>query len=119
MASMNINNRLAQKVMVGGVNSPVRAFKAVGGNPLVMERGRGSKLFDINGHSYTDYCLSWGALILGHAHQDVLKAVQKAIKKGVSYGTTTSLKSKSPGLLSNMCHRWIWYVLSIPALKPR
>jgi glutamate-1-semialdehyde 2,1-aminomutase len=89
MASMNINNRLAQKVMVGGVNSPVRAFKAVGGNPLVMERGRGSKLFDINGHSYTDYCLSWGALILGHAHQDVLKAVQKAIKKGVSYGTTT------------------------------
>jgi len=81
--------KIAQKVMVGGVNSPVRAFKAVGGNPLVMERGRGSKLFDVNGHAYTDYCLSWGALILGHAHRDVVKAIQNAVKKGVSYGTTT------------------------------
>ncbi len=75
--------------MVGGVNSPVRAFNAVGGNPLVMERGRGTKLFDDNAHEYTDYCLSWGALILGHAHQDVVKTVQKAVKNGVSYGTTT------------------------------
>jgi glutamate-1-semialdehyde 2,1-aminomutase len=81
--------KIAQKVMVGGVNSPVRAFKAVGGNPLVMERGFGSKLFDINGHAYTDYCLSWGALILGHAHRDVVKTVQNAVKKGVSFGTTT------------------------------
>jgi len=81
--------KISQKVMVGGVNSPVRAFKAVGGNPLVMERGRGSKLFDVDGHAYTDYCLSWGALILGHAHQDVVKAIQNAVKKGVSYGTTT------------------------------
>ncbi len=89
MASMITDNRLAQKVMVGGVNSPVRAFKAVGGNPLVMARGRGSKLFDVDGHAYTDYCLSWGALILGHAHQEVVKTVQKAVKKGVSYGTTT------------------------------
>ena len=86
---MALDSRLAQKVMVGGVNSPVRAFKAVGGNPLVMERGRGSKLFDVDGHSYTDYCLSWGALILGHAHQEVVRTVQKAVKKGVSYGTTT------------------------------
>jgi len=80
---------IAQKVLVGGVNSPVRAFKAVGGNPLVMERGHANRLFDINGHSYTDYCLSWGALILGHAHQDVIRAVQMAVKKGVSFGTTT------------------------------
>ncbi|MDE1921184.1 MAG: glutamate-1-semialdehyde 2,1-aminomutase [Candidatus Omnitrophica bacterium] len=86
MASMNT----AQKVMVGGVNSPVRAFKAVGGNPLVMAQGRGSKLFDINGRSYTDYCLSWGALILGHAHPDVTAAVCKAARKGTSFGTTTS-----------------------------
>jgi len=80
---------LAEKIMVGGVNSPVRAFKAVGGNPLVMKEGQGSKLFDIEGHSYTDYCLSWGALILGHAHSDVVKAVQNAVKKGTSFGTTT------------------------------
>jgi glutamate-1-semialdehyde 2,1-aminomutase len=81
--------KIAQKVMVGGVNSPVRAFKAVGGNPLIMQRGRASKLFDINGHEYSDYCLSWGALILGHAHQEVVKTVQNAVKKGVSFGTTT------------------------------
>lgn len=79
----------AQKVMVGGVNSPVRAFNAVGGNPLVMDHGKEAKLFDINGRSYTDYCLSWGASILGHAHPDVIKAVQRTVKKGVSFGTTT------------------------------
>jgi glutamate-1-semialdehyde 2,1-aminomutase len=89
MASMTANNRLAQKVMVGGVNSPVRAFKAVGGDPLLMQRGRGSKLFDLDGHGYTDHCLSWGALILGHAHQEVVKAVQKTVKNGISFGTTT------------------------------
>ena len=81
--------KTAQQVLVCGVNSPVRAFKAVGGDPLVMDRGQGSKIFDINGHGYTDYCLSWGALILGHAHRDVVKTVQKTIKKGVSFGTTT------------------------------
>ena len=75
--------------MVGGVNSPVRAFNTVGGNPLVMARGLGSKLFDINNHSYTDYCLSWGALILGHAPKDVVKSVQNTVKNGTSYGTTT------------------------------
>ena len=81
--------KTAQKVLVGGVNSPVRAFKAVGGDPLIIDHGLGSKIYDINGHAYTDYCLSWGALILGHAHKDVLKAVEKRVKKGISYGTTT------------------------------
>ena len=81
--------KTAQKVLVGGVNSPVRAFKAVGGDPLIIDRGLGSKIYDINGHAYTDYCLSWGALILGHAPKDVLKAVQNRVKKGTSYGTTT------------------------------
>jgi glutamate-1-semialdehyde 2,1-aminomutase len=75
--------------MVGGVNSPVRAFKAVGGKPLIMQRGQGAKLFDTKGAAYTDYCLSWGASILGHAHPDVVKAVQKAITQGTSFGTTT------------------------------
>ncbi len=76
-------------VMVGGVNSPVRAFKSVGGEPLVMSHGKGSKLFDVDANSYTDYCLSWGSLILGHAHQDVLTAIRKSIKCGVSFGATT------------------------------
>ena len=79
----------AQKFLVGGVNSPVRAFKAVGGQSLVMNRGVGSKFYDIDGNAYTDYCLSWGALILGHAHKEVLSAVNKTLKNGISYGATT------------------------------
>jgi glutamate-1-semialdehyde 2,1-aminomutase len=81
--------KTAQKVMVGGVNSPVRAFKAVGGSPLIMDRGKGSQLFDIKGRAYKDYCLSWGALILGHAYPEVVRAVQSSVKKGVSFGTST------------------------------
>ena len=80
---------IAEKILVGGVNSPVRAFKAVGGSPLIMQRGQGSKLFDVDGNSYTDYCLSWGALILGHNHPGVLRAVKTAIGYGTSFGTTT------------------------------
>ena len=75
--------------MVGGVNSPVRAFKSVGGDPLVMHRGQGAKLFDVDGNSYTDYCLSWGALILGHNHPQVAKATKLAMACGSSFGTTT------------------------------
>lgn len=79
----------ARKVLVGGVNSPVRSFLSVGVNPLVMKAGCGSRIFDIDGNSYTDYCLSWGALILGHAHKDVLCAIQKAVQAGTSFGATT------------------------------
>jgi len=75
--------------MVGGVNSPVRAFKAVGGSPLIMESARASKLFDVDGNAYTDYCLSWGALILGHRHPDVVRAIKVGIGYGTSFGTTT------------------------------
>jgi glutamate-1-semialdehyde 2,1-aminomutase len=80
----------AQKVLVGGVNSPVRAFKSVGGQALLMKRGLGSKLYDIDGNAYTDYCLSWGALILGHNHKEVTAAVTKALKNGTSFGTSTT-----------------------------
>src|SRR5690242_3670335 len=79
----------ANKVLVGGVNSPVRAFKAVGGHPLMIEKGHGSLLTDSTGRRYTDYCLSCGALILGHAHREVLKAIHQAANKGVSFGITT------------------------------
>src|SRR3989338_488615 len=75
--------------MVAGVNSPVRSFLSVGGNPLVMERGQGAKIFDADGNAYTDYCLSWGALVLGHNHANVQKAVKKQTAKGSSFGTTT------------------------------
>ena len=82
----------AKKVLVGGVNSPVRAFHAVGGQPLIMQRGLGQKFYDIDANAYTDYCLSWGALLLGHANKEVLAAVAKTLKNGTSYGTTTKLE---------------------------
>ncbi len=78
--------------MVAGVNSPVRSFMSVGGHPLVMARGKGSLFFDVDGNAYTDYCLSWGALILGHAHNDVVSAVRRAIVHGSSFGTTTQVE---------------------------
>lgn len=79
----------AHKYLVGGVNSPVRAFKDVKGDPLIIDHGKGKKIFDVDGKAYTDYCLSWGALILGHAHPDVMKSIKKGLKHAVSFGTTT------------------------------
>ncbi len=82
----------AQKLIPGGVNSPVRAFKAVGGNPLFIQKSKGSKIYDIDGNEYIDYVLSWGPLILGHAHPNIVKTLKKAIEKGTSYGAPTSLE---------------------------
>ncbi|MCR4336415.1 MAG: glutamate-1-semialdehyde 2,1-aminomutase [Candidatus Omnitrophica bacterium] len=79
----------AKDVLVGGVNSPVRSFKGVGGNPLVMKYGKGSQIHDEDGNAYTDYCLSWGALIWGHAHHNVVLAAKKNAERGISFGTTT------------------------------
>ncbi|MCE5194765.1 MAG: glutamate-1-semialdehyde 2,1-aminomutase [Nitrospiraceae bacterium] len=82
----------AKKVIPGGVNSPVRAFKAVGGNPIFISRAKGSRIYDVDGNSYIDYVLSWGPLILGHAHPKVVKALKKAAEKGTSYGAPTQLE---------------------------
>jgi glutamate-1-semialdehyde 2,1-aminomutase len=82
----------AVKVIPGGVNSPVRAFKAVGANPIFIERAKGSKIYDVDGNSYIDYVLSWGPLILGHAYPTVVKALQSAIENGTSYGAPTALE---------------------------
>lgn len=75
--------------MVGGVSSPVRAFSAVGGSPRFIERGIGSHIWDVDGNKYVDYVLSWGPLILGHAHPSVTRAVLRAAKLGTSYGAPT------------------------------
>ena len=72
----------AQKCMVGGVNSPVRSFKAVGGNPLVIRKGTKTKIFDHDNNAYTDYCLSWGALMLGHAHASAVQAIKESAEIG-------------------------------------
>lgn len=83
----------AKNYFPGGVNSPVRAFRSVGGNPLFMERGKGSHIWDADGNEYIDYCCSWGPLILGHADDRVLNAVDKTMRKGTSFGAPTQLEN--------------------------
>src|SRR4051794_52837 len=79
----------ARQLVPGGVNSPVRAFRAVGGTPRFMVRGEGPWLFDADGRRYADLVCSWGPLILGHAHPEVVDAVQRAAAAGTSFGTPT------------------------------
>src|SRR5271169_4686461 len=81
-----------KKTLVGGVDSPVRAFRAVGGTPLVIDHALGTRLFDVDGREYLDYVCSWGALILGHAHPDVVAAVSDQAGRGTSYGMTSPLE---------------------------
>ncbi len=82
----------AKKLMPGGVNSPVRAFGAVGGTPRFIARGEGAYLYDVDGNRYLDYVLSWGPLILGHAHPRVVEALERAVRRGTSYGAPTPLE---------------------------
>ena len=82
----------AKTLLPGGVDSPVRAFRAVGGQPLFIDRGEGAYLFDVDGNRYIDYVLSWGPLILGHAHPSVVAAVNKAAALGTSYGAPSPLE---------------------------
>jgi glutamate-1-semialdehyde 2,1-aminomutase len=83
----------ACKILPGGVDSPVRAFKAVGGNPLFIDRGEGPYLFDVDGNRYIDYVLSWGPLILGHAHGHVVQRLQEAASRGTSFGAPSPLET--------------------------
>ncbi len=82
----------AIKRMPGGVNSPVRAFRSVGGDPLFMERGEGSRIFDADGNSYVDYVMSYGPLVLGHAHPEVIEAIERTARKGTTFGAPTRME---------------------------
>lgn len=84
----------AQAVIPGGVNSPVRAFKAVGGEPIFIERAKGAYLYDSDGKRYVDYVLSWGPMILGHADEDVLAAVIEKARAGLSFGAPTEIETQ-------------------------
>ncbi len=84
--------RRATQVLVGGVNSPVRAFRAVGGDPIVVDHAAGARLWDADGNEYVDYVCSWGALILGHAHPKVVEAIASQARRGTSYGMPTELE---------------------------
>ena len=83
---------LAQRVIPGGVNSPVRAFRSVGGQPLFITRAKGSRLYDVDGNTFIDYVLSWGPMILGHAPAPVIAAIRRAAGYGTSYGAPTELE---------------------------
>lgn len=91
--------RKAVELIPGGVNSPVRAFRAVDMNPIYIKEGRGSRLVDIDGSEYIDYICSWGPLILGHAHPSVVEEVRQALQKGTSFGLPTELESDIASLV--------------------
>ena len=90
----------AEKVLVGGVNSPVRAFRSVGGEPLIIERGMGQHLYDADENVLLDYVCSWGAMLLGHAHPAVTAAIADQAKKGTSFGVTTELELELATLIT-------------------
>jgi glutamate-1-semialdehyde 2,1-aminomutase len=92
----------AKQLIPGGVNSPVRAFKSVGGHPLFIDRAEGPYVFDADGNRYVDYVLSWGPLILGHAHPQVVEALQHAVVRGTSYGAPTTLETELAELVCEM-----------------
>jgi len=89
----------AKSYFPGGVNSPVRAFRSVGGTPLFIERGKGSHIWDADGNEFIDYCGSWGPLILGHANEKVVNAIKKTVENGSSFGAPTALENQLAELI--------------------
>src|SRR5215468_338222 len=90
----------ACRLIPGGVNSPARAFGAVGGQPIFIAKGEGPYLFDIDNHRYLDYCASWGPLILGHCHPRVVKAVEEALHQGATFGAPTERETQLAELIT-------------------
>ena len=102
MESMQTLFEEAQKYIPGGVNSPVRAFKAVGGNPVYINRASGAYVYNTNDKQYIDYVGSWGPMVLGHAHPTVIKAVQEAVVDGLSFGAPTTLETEMAKLVCEL-----------------
>ena len=90
----------AKRIIPGGVNSPVRAFRSVGAAPLFIREGRGARIVDVEGRSYIDYVMSWGPLILGHAHPTVVEAVVSAVERGTSYGAPTESEIEMAAMIT-------------------
>ncbi len=89
----------AKNYFPGGVNSPVRAFRSVGGTPLFIKKGKGSQITDADDNTFIDYCCSWGPLILGHAHESVVTAIKNTVENGSSFGAPTELENKLAELI--------------------
>lgn len=103
MAKGDINKSLfeeAKRFIPGGVNSPVRSFRAVGGNPIFVKRGKSSRIYGEDGREYIDYCMSWGALILGHSHPEVIQELKKSLDGGTSFGAPTVLETELARLIN-------------------
>ncbi|MBC7786217.1 MAG: glutamate-1-semialdehyde 2,1-aminomutase [Methylophilaceae bacterium] len=92
----------SQRLIPGGVNSPVRAFRSVGGTPIFFKKGLGSRLWDVDGKEYIDYINSWGPMILGHAHPQVIKAVQEVAENSLSFGAPTGLELEMAALINKL-----------------
>lgn len=92
----------SQQLIPGGVNSPVRAFRSVGGTPIFFKKGLGSKLWDVDGKEYIDYINSWGPMIVGHAHPQVIKAVQEVAANSLSFGAPTGLELEMAALINKL-----------------
>uniref|UniRef100_UPI003216D7AB glutamate-1-semialdehyde 2,1-aminomutase n=1 Tax=uncultured Draconibacterium sp. TaxID=1573823 RepID=UPI003216D7AB len=92
----------AQKSIPGGVNSPVRAFKSVNLNPVFIDKAKGTTVFDIDGNKYIDFVASWGPLIFGHAHEEIVAAINEAAQKGTSYGAPTTCETEMAELIVQM-----------------
>ena len=92
----------AKKYIPGGVNSPVRAFKSVGGNPLFIERGKGSKIFDADGNEFIEYIGSWGPHLFGHNPPFIIEALEKNLKNGTSFGAPTEMEIKMAKIITEL-----------------
>ena len=113
----DISNQLFEKaktLMPGGVNSPVRAFRSVGGTPVFMKKGKGAYITDEDGNEYIDYCCSWGPLILGHANENTEQAIIETLKNGTSFGAPTALENELADLIisNHSCIEKIRFVSS-------
>ena len=96
----------ARELFPGGVNSPVRAFGGVGGDPFVVARGKGARIWDADGNEYIDYVLSWGPLVLGHAAPVVLDALRETMEGGTSFGIRRDSRLLWPSWCSSACRMW-------------
>src|SRR6478609_9206221 len=93
----------AQQSIPGGVNSPVRAFKSVGGTPIFIQKAKGAYLYDADGNKYIDYINSWGPMILGHAYEPLVKAIQERVLDSTSFGAPTELEIEMAEVIKSMC----------------
>ena len=99
----------AKQSIPGGVNSPVRAFKSVGGEPIFMKTAKGAYLYDVDGNSYIDYINSWGPMILGHCHDEVVEAIKQKAAEAISFGAPTEAEIQIAELIKSMVPN-IWRI---------